>query len=172
MNWLDIVILVAIGLVALAGWRMGGIHIGVTTAGILVGIAIAGHLHDRVTPFFSRFIDSENGAEIGAFMLIFIVALVASLAIGAMVHALFRTLMLGWFNKAMGLGLGVVVTFAIGSAVFSAIQSYPVLGLEDSIASSTLATFMADNLDVVLRGLKFIPDDLGNELIGQSSVGR
>lgn len=172
MNWLDIVILAAIGVVALAGWRMGGVHVAVAAVGILAGIAIASRLHNRVTPLFSRFLDSENGAEIAAFISIFLLALVASLAFGAMVHALFRRLMLGWLDRAAGLGLGVVATFAIGSAVFSAIQSYPVLGLEDSIATSTLATFMADNLDVVMRGLKFIPDDLGNELVSQSSVGR
>ena len=161
MNWLDIVVLVTVGTVALAGLRLGGVHIAVTAVGVLAGIVLAGHLHGDVRPIISRFTDSENGAEIGAFAAIFVLALIASLVAGFMLRVVLSKLMLGWIDRLAGLGLGVVVTLAAGSAVLSAIQSYPVLGLEETITGSTLGSFLADNFDVVLRGLKFIPDDLG-----------
>ena len=161
MNWLDIVILAALGTITLAGWRMGGIHAAVTGAGILLGIALASRLHERVNPLFSRFIESENGAEIAAFIAIFILALIASIMVGLIAQSFLRKLMLGRLDKVVGLGLGVVVTFAIGSAVLSTLQSYPVVGMEDTIDGSTMGSFLADNFDVVLRGLKFIGDDLG-----------
>ena len=162
MNWLDIIIVAAVGFIALAGWRMGGVHAAVTGAGIFVGIALAGHLHHRVEPIFSRFVDSDDGAEIAAFIAIFILVLIASAVVGTLARGVLHSFMLGWMDKATGLGLGVVVSFAAGSAVFSALQSYPVLGLEETISGSTLGSFLADNFDVVLRGLKFIPGDLGN----------
>ena len=161
MSWLDIVIIAVVALIALAGWRMGGIHIAVTGAGILAGIALSSRVHHRVTPIFSPFIDSDNGAEIAAFTAIFILVLIASVVVGFMVRTLSRKLMLGWMDNMAGLALGVVVTLAIGSAAFSAIQSYPVHGLDNTIADSTLAPFLADNFDTVLKGLKFIPTDLG-----------
>ena len=161
MNWLDPVILAGVAIIALVGWRIGGLHIGVMGAGIIAGIALASRLHDRVSPLFSRFISSENGAEIAAFILIFSLVIIASAAIGFAVHIILRRLMLGWAEKVVGLGLGVAIALAIGSATFSALQSYPVLGLENTIEGSTLGTFMADNFDSVLRGLKFIPGDLG-----------
>ena len=161
MNWLDPVILAGVAIIALVGWRIGGLHIGVMGAGIIAGIALASRLHDRVSPLFSRFISSENGAEIAAFILIFSLVIIASAAIGFAVHIILHRLMLGWAEKVVGLGLGVAIALAIGSATFSALQSYPVLGLENTIEGSTLGTFMADNFDSVLRGLKFIPGDLG-----------
>ena len=161
MNWLDIVILAVGGFIALAGTGMGGIQIGVTGAGIMGGIALAGHLHSWVEPISSRFIDSDDGARFAAFAAIFIVVLIASVVVGFMVRAISRRLMLGWVDKVLGLGLGVIVSFAIGSAVLSAIQSYPIFSLDETIGDSTLGSFLADNFDIVLRGLKFIPGDLG-----------
>ncbi len=161
MNWLDIVILVSIACIALIALRLGGVHVGATGVGILAGIALASRLHERVSPLFSRFMDSENGAEIAAFIAIFIAMVIVSLLLGSIVQALSRRVALGWIDRVTGLALGVVVSLAIGSAVLSAIQSYPILGLDDTISASFLGAFLADNFDVVLRGLAFIPDDLG-----------
>ena len=161
MNWLDIVILASVGVIALTGWRMGGIHIGITGVGILAGIALASHLHSEIRPLFDGFIDSDNWADLAAFAALFILVLVASAIVGFMVRAVLGGLRLGLVDNVMGLGLGIGVSFAIGSAVFSALQSYPVLGLEGAIEGSTLGSFLADNFDTVLRGLKFIPGDFG-----------
>ena len=161
MNWLDIVVVAVAGFAALVGWRTGGLHMAVTGGGILAGIALASRLRERVSPLFSRFIDSDDGAEITAFIAIFILALIGSVLAGIILRAVLNRLMMGWTDRAVGLALGIVVTLVIGSAVFSAIQSHPVFGLEDTIGGSTLGTFLADNFDVVLRGPKFIPGDLG-----------
>ena len=161
MSWLDIVIVAVVALIGLAGWRMGGIHIAVTGAGILVGIALSSRLHHRVTPIFSPYIDSDNGAEIAAFSAIFMLVLIASVVVGFMVRTLSHKLMLGWMDNIAGLAIGVVLTLASGSAAFATIQSYPVYGLDNTIGDSTLGPFLADNFDTVLKGLKFIPADLG-----------
>ncbi len=161
MNWLDIVILATVAVVALMGLGMGGISVAVTGAGILAGIALATRLQDDVRPLFSRFIDSGNGAEIAAFAVVLVLALIGAAVVGAVARLILRTLMLGWLNRIAGLGLGVVIAFALGSAVLSTIQGYPVYDMERTIGDSVLGSFLADNFDVVLRGLKFVPSDLG-----------
>lgn len=161
MNWLDIAILAMIGSIALAGLGMGGVNIAVTGAGVLAGIALSSRLQEQVRPLISRFTENDNAAELGAFIAIFIIVLIASVVVGFVARSLLKSLMLGWMDKLLGLGLGVVVSLAIGSAVLSTVQGYPVLGLEDTIDESTLGTFLADNFDVVLRTLRFVPDDLG-----------
>ncbi len=161
MNWLDIVILVTLGIVALTGLRMGGVHLGVAAAGIVVGIALASRLHYDLEPVFSPFIDSEDGAEVAAFVAIFVLVLLVSVVVAQITRKILSSVMLGWTDKVAGLGLGVVVTFAAGSAILSMVQSHPVLGLEATIDESTMGSFLADNFDTVLRGLKFVPSDLG-----------
>ena len=164
MNWLDLAILGVIGFAALTGWRLGGIQIGVTGVGILAGIAMASRLHDELNPLFSKFTDSENGAEIAGYVAIFVLVLLASGLAGFVVRATLKKMMLGWVDNALGLGVGVIVSLAIGSAVLSAVQSYPVYGLDQTIDDSPLGTFLADNFDMVLRGLKFVPSDFGKEI--------
>ena len=161
MNWLDVVIVVVSGVAALLGWVTGGLYVAVTGVGVLVGITLASRQHERIAPLFSRFTDSQNGAEIIAFAVIFGLVLIASVIVSFLASTVLRKLMLGWADKVAGVALGIVLVFAAGSAIFSAIQSYPVYDLDDYIAGSALASFLADNFDVVLRGLKFIPDDLG-----------
>ena len=161
MNWLDIVILAVAGFVALAGLRMGAVHLAVTGAGALAGIALASRFHDDLEPVFSPITDSANSAEIAAFVAIAIASLLASVVVGALARTLLKTLMLGWADKLAGLALAVVLVLAVASGLLSAVQSYPVLGLEETIQDSTLGTFLADHFDTVLRGLRIIPTDLG-----------
>ena len=161
MNWLDIVVVAVAGIIALVGWRMGALRIAVTGVGVLVAIVLASRTHEKVEPLFSRFIDGRNGAEVAAFITIFVLVLIASVLASFLADTILRKLMLGWVDKAAGMVLGVIVVFAAGSAIFSAIQSYPVHGLDNTIDGSALGSFLADNFDTVLRGLKLVPDDLG-----------
>ena len=166
MNWLDFVIIGGVGFVALAGMKMGGIHMAVTAAGCLAGISLASRLHGRLEPAFSPFIDNQNSSELAAFVAIFVIVAAASLVIGLVVRSILGKVMLGWTDRVIGLGLAATITLAIGSGGLSAVQSYPVLGIEETIGDSVLGSFLADNFDTVLRGLKFIPDDLGNDIPG------
>jgi len=45
------------------------------------------------------------------------------------------------------------------SGVLTALQRFPVAGIEDDIEESTLGPFLADNFDVVIRSFKLIPGD-------------
>ena len=155
MNWLDILILGVAGFTALVGLGVGGIQVAITGVAVLAGTALAGHYHDRVVPLASRFTDARNEAEIASFAAILVVVLLASLVLGIAVRTVMKGLMLGWVDRLLGVGL------AVGSALFSAVQSYPVGGLDRAIDDSTLGTMLADNFDTVLRGIRFIPRDLG-----------
>ena len=161
MNWLDIVILAAGGFLALAGLWMGGVHAGVMVAGVLVGVALASRLHGRVEPLFAQFTDSANAAEVAGFAAVFIVVLAAAFVASFLARTILRSCMLGWSDNLVGLGLGVVVAFVIGSALLSLVQTHPVSGMEQTIDDSALGSFLADNFDVVLRGMRFFPKDLG-----------
>jgi len=161
MNWLDFLIIAAGALFALAGWRIGAIHIAVTVVGAMFGLTLASRLHDDIQPMLSGLNISDNASEFGAFVAIFLLVLVVSLAISFSIRAIPKALRLGWVDNTLGLALGIIVTFAVGSAILSTLQSYPVLGLETTIADSTAGTFLANKFDVVMRGVGLIPGDLG-----------
>ena len=161
MNWLDAVILVVFAIVAVTGLRMGGVGFAAIGLGVLVGIAMASRLQGKLEPVFSSFMDSENGSEIAAFIAILVLAIFASMVAGSVLRRMLKIVMLGWLDQAAGLAAGLIVAFSLGSAILSNIQSFPILDLQDAIDGSTLGSFLADNFDVVLRGLRFVPSDLG-----------
>ena len=161
MNWLDAVILISGGVLAVVGLKMGALHIAAIAVGSLAGLALASRLQSRVAPLFENFTDSENGPEMIALVVIFLLAMIAVFLVGSMLKGAFDKVSLGWVDKVAGVGVGVIIAFAIGSAILSSIQDYPVFGIDDTIEASALGTFLADNFDIVLRGLRVVPTDLG-----------
>ena len=161
MNWLDILLLVLIGITAAAGYRIGLVQAATLLAGILIGIVLASRLHDNVEVIFSQLTENENAQELGGYILVFSVVLLASLVTSWFIRMLFRTLMLGWVDKLGGFALGTIIALATGSAFLANVQDFPILDLERAIEDSATASFLADNFDVVLRGLLIIPKDYG-----------
>ena len=161
MSWLDAIILAAAGFAAMVGLGIGGIHVAVTGVAVLLGTALAGHYHDLVEPLVSRFTDAENQAQIISFAVIMVVVILVAVAVGVAVRAFLKGLKLGWVDRLLGLVLAVVITMAVGSALLSVVQTYPVGGADGAIDDSLLGAFLADNFDTVLRTIRFIPKDLG-----------
>jgi len=160
MNWLDLVLIVFVAVVAVIGYRTGLVQAGTTLVGILVGIALASRLHDKVDSLFS-FTGNENAQEIGGFILIFALVLLGSIVASYLLRSILRAAMLGWVDSLGGVALGVVIAAAAASAVLSNVQQFPVLDLDVTVEDSLLGSFLADNFDVVLRGVRILPKGYG-----------
>lgn len=162
MNWLDIAIIVSTGVLLLLGWKLGVLHLAVVAVGAFLGITLASRFKDEVEPAFSALGLGDNWAEVAAFIAIFLIALAAALVAGSMLQFMSRRLKIGWADNAIGAALGLIVSLAVWSTLLSTVQSHPVLGLESTVEGSALGTFLADRFDLVLKGIGFIPDDLGD----------
>ncbi len=161
MNWLDIAIIVSTGVLLLLGWKLGVVHLAVVAVGAFLGIILASRFKDEVEPAFSALGLGDNWAEVAAFIAIFLMALAAALVAGSMLRFMSRRLKIGWADNAIGAALGLIVSLAVWSTLLSTVQSHPVLGLESTVEESALGTLLADRFDLVLKGIGFIPDDLG-----------
>ena len=94
INWLDIVILISLGVGGLVGLRMGGVHVIMTASGVLLGILLSTRYHDNVEPYLSRFIENDNAAYLGGFAIIFLAVLVSTAFLASSLRALLRGLAL------------------------------------------------------------------------------
>jgi len=70
----------------------------------------------------------------------------------------------GSFNKLGGLIVGVAVGFLLLSGILTGIQKFPIGDAEQTIDDSKLGSFLADNFDVVIRGIGLIPGEWDDEL--------
>ena len=165
MNWIDIVILVVWAASASWGASMGLLQMGVHLVMVAVGLALASRLAPTVGGILAPVTDSENAQTVGAFIVIFVILFIA----GGVASFMLRTVLgiiplFGTANKLGGLAVGVLIGFLLLSGILTGIQRFPVRDAQKTIDESTLGAFLADNFDVVIRGVGLIPGGWDNKL--------
>lgn len=165
MNWIDIAILVVWGMTALWGFSSGLLRILVPLVALVIGMALSSRIGDSVGEIFSSFTDNENAQTVAGFVLIFGLLFILGGIISVVARRVLGIIPLfGMVNSLAGMAAGLLVGFLLVSGVLTAIQKSPVRDLDVTIDESTLGTFMADQFDVVIRGIKLIPGDWDDEL--------
>ena len=165
MNWLDIAIPVVWGMTALWGFSSGLLRILVPLFSLVVGMALSSRIGDSVGEIFSPVTDNENAQTVAGFVLIFGLLFIAGGIVSFVARKVLGIIPLfGMVNSLAGMAVGLLVGFILVSGVLTAIQKFPVRDLDITIDDSTLGTFMADQFDVVIRGIKIIPGDWDDEL--------
>jgi membrane protein required for colicin V production len=147
MNWLDIVILVVIGITALIGLRIGIIKAVLTLVGVVVGVILAGRFYVTLADNLT-FISQETLARVVAFAIILIgVVLLASIIAGVL-KWLTSIILLGWVNLLGGAFLGLIMGAVFCGALLAIWTKF--LGIAEPIAESAMATFLLDRFPMVL----------------------
>lgn len=160
MNWLDVVILVVWAITAFWGFRTGLLQMVVLLVMVGVGLAFSSRLAGPVANLLSPFIANQDLRTIAAFAVVFIILLVIAAVASHILGALTRALIFfGPLNRLGGLAMGLLAGFVILSGALTALQKFPVGEVPKSIDSSPLGTFLVDHFDVVIRGVKLVPTD-------------
>ena len=147
MNWLDIVIIVAIAIPTFIGLRAGIIKLALSLAGVIVGVVLAGHYY---VPLSSRlsFITDENMAKIAAFVIIMIGVLVIAGVIAGLLKWVTSIVMLGWLNSLGGAVFGLLLGAIFCGALLATWVKFQ--GVEEPIATSMLTPVLSDYFPLVL----------------------
>lgn len=165
MNWVDIAILVVWGITILWGYSTGLMGVIVPLISLVVGLALSSRIGDSVGEMFSGVTDNENAQAVAGFILVFGILFVVGGILNFMARKILGVIPLfGLVNSMAGMAVGLLIGFLLLSGVMTAIQKYPVKDLEVDIDESKLGSFLADNFDVVIRGIGVLPGDWDQEL--------
>jgi membrane protein required for colicin V production len=147
MNWLDIVILVAIALAAFAGLIVGLIAAGLSLAGISVGIILAGRYY---LPFSQHlgFIPEENIARIVAFAIILVGVVLIALVLAMVLRWAFSLIKLGWIDRLGGAVFGLAAGTLLCGAILAMWVKF--VGAGASVTGSALASILLEHFPIVL----------------------
>ena len=162
MNWLDVVLLVLIAVGAMSGFRFGMVQAAASLVAVVVGIALASRLGDKLQPVFALLTDNENTQQVAGFILVLLVAVLLGMIASSVVVKALSTIKMGWVNSAGGFVVGAVVVMMACSAALANVQDVSILTPDETIEDSAVGTFLADNFDVVLRGVRLVPEDFGH----------
>ncbi|MBI4234156.1 MAG: CvpA family protein [Chloroflexi bacterium] len=149
MNWLDILIIVVLIILALMGWRTGAIKGLFLIVGVLAGIFLAGRFGAALGSRFTA-IDDPNLARVAGFALVFLATLVTAWLASLVVKGVLTAVMLGWVDRLVGALIGAASGAFIISALIVALWSFPFGPFPKAIEDSTVAPALADNMPLVL----------------------
>jgi membrane protein required for colicin V production len=153
MNWLDIVVIVAVTVPTVIGLRIGMIKAALSLAGLVVGVILAGRYYLPLSQKLS-FISPASVAEIAAFIIILIGIMIIAAVLARLLKWTASVIMLGWVNH---LG-GAVFGFVLGAILCGALLAIWVkfLGVTEAITDSNLASILVDFFPLVLA---LLPDE-------------
>ncbi len=170
MNWLDVVLLGAIGFSTWNGFRNGFIRELVSIASVILAIPMAGIFYDNMFPKVEPIVDNEDLAALISF-----VAILLGVIIGGQVaaHLLKRTaelLNLGVLDRLAGAGFGFLKAVFIAQVLLIALVTFPKPDMRDTIDNSEVAQRLIDAAPTVRA---FLPKafDEGIELFREHSKG-
>ncbi len=152
MNWLDIVLLVILGVSAFGGLTQGLIKAGLSLAGIIVGVILAGNFYEPLSGLLS-FIPNEDIADIAAFILILVGVMVVANILARLLKFAVSVVLLGWVNRLGGAVFGLVLGAIFLSAILATWAKF--FG-GDSVAESAIASFLLDKFPLILA---LLPDE-------------
>jgi len=156
MNWLDIGIIVIVGIATLIGLRIGIIKAVLSLAGVIIGVLLAGRLYPALAEQLT-FIPQENLAKIAAFAIILIGVMLAASILASVLRWLVSIMMLGWINRLGGAAFGLVLGALFCSALLAIWTKF--LGITGPVSESTLAGFLLERFPMVLA---LLPGEFGS----------
>ncbi|MBI2980646.1 MAG: CvpA family protein [Chloroflexi bacterium] len=153
MNWLDIVILIILGIATFSGLRIGIIKAALSLAGMIAGVILAGRYYIPLAGQLS-FIPQDNVAKGVAFAIILIGTMLIASTLAMLLKWAVSAVMLGWVNHLGGAAFGLVLGAIFCGALLATAARF--LGLSEVISQSSLATILLDRFPAVLA---LLPDE-------------
>jgi membrane protein required for colicin V production len=153
MSWLDVVIIVLIAISVFLGLKAGIIKMLFILAGIIVGVALAGHFSGSLSGTV-RIVPNHDTARVFAF--IFIAVMVVAIVAAVLVKWKLPAVMLGWVNRLGGAILGLFVGFVFCGAVlmlfdYEMWRWLEFIGFSHALEGSLLARVLFKGFPVVLE---------------------
>jgi membrane protein required for colicin V production len=128
MNILDIIIVGLIAFFLIKGIFRGFFREIASLAGVVFGIVAGNHYHPQMADYLKAYLPLGKFLPLISFIILFIGVMIGFHLIGLVMHRLFKSLLIGWFDRTLG------VCFAL---VKGAIISYLVIVLLTFFVPST-----------------------------------
>ena len=166
MNWLDILIVVALIGFTGAAYSAGLIREIVTLTAVIAGIVIAGTLADDLASDVLIFIGNDSAAEAVSFLVLFGAVYIFGQIAAYMLKKGASLLMLGLWDKLGGAVFGLIKGLFIVQVLLLVFAAYPSLGLEGAVAGSELADYFVDDFSFLLHLLPQAFEDRIDTFLG------
>ena len=117
MNTLDCIILGLIGFFVVRGFFRGIFREIFSLAGIVFGFLIGNRYYPQMGDLLRAYIPFENSLPLIGFFTLFALVFIVFNLFGLLLHSMFGTLFISWFDRGLGVGLALIKGIAISYLV-------------------------------------------------------
>ncbi len=149
MNWLDLILLLTLVWFTIAGATAGLPREAVTLIAMLLGVVLAGVLHDQLAAELIVMVDSKRTARVIGFAAIFFAVFGAGQIASVLLKGIAQTLALGPLNHSGGFVVGLFKGVILIEATLFVFARYHFQDMVEAIDGSLFTPFF-------LRGIPFL----------------
>jgi len=153
MNWLDIVIIVALAVSTFLGFKIGIITAVLSLAGLIVGVILAGRYYVPLSEQLS-FIPQADVAKVIAFAIILVGVMVVALVLALLLKRVASVVVPNWVNRLGGAVFGLALGAIFCSALLAIWAKW--LSVGSAITESIVAAVLLDKFSLILA---LLPDE-------------
>lgn len=153
VNWLDIVLLGAIGFSAYRGYSNGFIRELVSIASVILAIPLAGIFYDDLFPKVEPIVRNKDFAALVSFLAILIGVIIGGQVAAHMLKRTAEILNLGVLDRLAGAAFGFFKAVVVAQVLLIALVTYPRPDLREDIDGSQVAQRLLDSAPTVLAFL-------------------
>jgi membrane protein required for colicin V production len=123
-NWLDWLLALIVLFSVLSGASEGFVRGLVGLASLVVGLVVAARGYHALGAWLGSFIHSSDVAHAVAFLLLFMLVVVAGSVLSGVIERLLRDVGLSWFDRLLGLFFGVIRGIIVDAVVVMAMLAF------------------------------------------------
>jgi len=144
MNWIDLVLIMVLGLSVLTGLAAGFARVGIGFIAAIVGIFIGFWTYGVVGAYVLDYVSSRQMANLIGFFVVFFGVVIVGAIIGRILAKFLRWAGLSWFDRLLGGAFGAVRGFIICAAVATVLLAFAPSPPPRSVMESRFLPYLVD----------------------------
>jgi membrane protein required for colicin V production len=124
VNWIDLILLLVVGLSVLSGLTAGFARVGIGFIATILGIFMGFWCYGIVASYVLDYVSSRSMANLIGFFVIFFGILLLGAIVGSILARFFKWAGLSWFDRLLGGVFGVVRGLVIAAAIAAVLLAF------------------------------------------------
>jgi membrane protein required for colicin V production len=144
MNWIDLVLILLVGLSVVGGLAAGFARVGVGFIATILGIFIGFWSYGVVAAYVFDYVSSRQMANLIGFLVIFVGFVILGAIIGRILAKFLKWAGLSWFDRLLGGAFGLVRGFIIAAAISTVLLAFAPTPPPASVVNSKFLPYLVD----------------------------
>ena len=149
MNWIDILVLLVIGLSVLSGLMAGFARVGVGFIATMLGIFLGFWCYGVVAAYVLDYVSSKAIAHLVGFFVIFIGVVLIGAVVGRLLAKFFKWVGLSWFDRILGGTFGLVRGIVMAAALITVLLAFAPSPPPRSVVESKSLPYVIDASNIL-----------------------